>query len=782
MVLLLYSATAALLLWLTHRFVRPLSRGAAGFLFLLPFLFTGYALVAGRIYAPIDHPYKTEPLVELKEQYGIGRAHNGFLVDIYSQMIPWRKAVQWSLSHGEWPLWNPFILSGDVLAATAQPAAFSPFTLVACLLPAALSFTFSAAMGFLIGGAGAFLFARELECSEEASVVAAVGFAYSTGMAFFILWPLGFSWAFFPLLLLGARRVVHDPGMSAGVLLATTLVLLLFAGHPETVFHIVVAGTAYALLELKRRAGFRLRALGTALAAGTIALLLSAIYLLPVLEAIPQTADYASRVGAAGADHGKSGIEAAARVAADYHPFLFLRKWAKPEMLDERATSAAVGSIILALAIYAVVRLRSSATWLFAAMYLVFEVIQTEWWPIARVLQKLPLFKLALHDRLSFAAAFCLTVLAALGCEHIIRTDDRRRAAFTLSIVLAVLAGSTFAVLSFIELTGSAAVWQKRKIVGELLFLGLTVIVLLIPLRPRVAIVSIVLCLLIQRVVEEGDVYKSFPARAAYPPIPILEPLKNVERPFRITGHGYSLLPATNTLYELEDVRGYQAMTFHELVETYRIWCLRQPVWFNRVDDLTRPFLSFLNVRFAIAAASTPLPPGWRIVATTPQTVLLENENVIERAFVPRQVTLGLDSVTVVDRMAEATDFRERAWIAAEVTPFDRPNGPGRLRVRRENTAYDIDAQMDGDGWVVVSETAWAGWRAYVDGRRVKTTKANAAFLSVYLPRGRHHVRLVYLPQSFVAGRAVSLGTLIVIVSWCVWRRWRMREAAWPNG
>ena len=56
MPLLVYTATALLLLWLTHRFVCPLSRGAAAFLFLLPFLFVGPALVMNRVYAPVDRP------------------------------------------------------------------------------------------------------------------------------------------------------------------------------------------------------------------------------------------------------------------------------------------------------------------------------------------------------------------------------------------------------------------------------------------------------------------------------------------------------------------------------------------------------------------------------------------------------------------------------------------------------------------------------------------------------------------------------------------------------
>ena len=47
--------------------------------------------------------------------------------------------------------------------------------------------------------AAAFLFARELGIRESVALIAAAGWMYSTAISFFILWPLGESWALFPL-------------------------------------------------------------------------------------------------------------------------------------------------------------------------------------------------------------------------------------------------------------------------------------------------------------------------------------------------------------------------------------------------------------------------------------------------------------------------------------------------------------------------------------------------------------------------------------------------------
>src|SRR5205085_5151144 len=148
--LALYVLTATALLWLADRFVQRTSRRAMFALVTLPLAFTGYAFLSGRVYAPIDHPYKSEPLSAFKQVYGIGEAHNIALTDVSSQMLPWRRAVQLSLVRGEWPLWNPYNLAGGPLAGNGQSAPYDPFTLLACLLPILASFTYSAAMTYFI--------------------------------------------------------------------------------------------------------------------------------------------------------------------------------------------------------------------------------------------------------------------------------------------------------------------------------------------------------------------------------------------------------------------------------------------------------------------------------------------------------------------------------------------------------------------------------------------------------------------------------------------------------
>jgi uncharacterized membrane protein YfhO len=81
----------------------------------------------------------------------------------------------------------------------------------------------------------------------------------------------------------------------------------------------------------------------------------------------------------------------------------------------------------------------------------------------------------------------------------------------------------------------------------------------------------------------------------------------------------------------------------------------------------------------------------------------------------------------------------------------------------RAKLGYDLDATMQHAGWVIISETAWRGWRAYIDGRRVQYRIANHAFIGVHVPEGHHRVRLIFIPEAFTRGRAISFGTLALL-------------------
>jgi hypothetical protein len=708
-----YVVTAAALLLLWQRYVRT-SRAAALALVLLPLVFTGRAMLTNRVYAPIDLPFRYEPLATHATAYGVGAPHEIALSDLAIQITPWQSALRYALAHGEWPLWNPFILCGDVLAAAAQPAVYDPFTLLALLLPMADALTFGAALTFFLAALFTFSFARALDCSETAALVAAAGYTFSAMMAFYVGWPLARAWAFLPLVLFAVRLLVRERRMA---LLVVSLTLLIFAGHPESVLHVVTIGAAYGLFDMVRQRSWS--ALWRAVAGGIAAFGLTAIFLLPFSEAAPQSVHHLVREQFYAPTPYSALVSPEARTQRIERTFVSFAR-------DQDPLSARVGSLILALALSALFLVRRAEAWFLGGLAVAGVTIACAIPPLPHLLHRLPLFDIAINERFAFAGAFGMAVLAGMAVDA-----WRRRASWVVLATGVALGAAMF-------LTD-----VPHEPVAELVPLVLLVV------TPRRFLAPAVLALvLLQRAAEDGSIYPALPKKAFYPKVPVLARVPS-EGLFRVTGVGTTLIPNTSTLYQLEDVRGYNALTFQRLADTWRIWARPQGTWFASVDDPSRPFLSLMNVRYVLDG-----------------TRLIENPAALPRAFVPASIRYERDGETVVDAMGQATDFAARAWIeTAAYEPHDAPNGPGRVSIRRDGLAYELDAAMTRAGWVVISESAWKGWRAYVDGRRVETQFANHAFLGVHLTAGRHRVRLVYLPESFTRGRAISGATLLLCIA-----------------
>lgn len=711
---LLYLLTAFGALALARR-LTPLSWRVAAALALLPLCFTGRALLTGSVYAPLDLAYTNAPLAAVARQVGVTHTHNNALSDVYAQFIPWNVALRAAVHRGEWPLWNPYELCGEPLAGAAQSAPYHPVTLLGLLIPLAGGLTFTAAMTYLLAALSMFLFLRSLDLGELPSFFGAAAWAFSTHVVSFILTAHGLSIAVAPLVFLGGRLIARAPSIRSAAVLTFALVLLTLAGHPETELHLVTMAAAYTLFELRDR-----RTFAYALGAGLAALLLCAIHLVPMLEAIPQTREFRHR--AVGWRTHNSLVQVAHIVETNFLPFAEDASH-DDDTRHEWAGTSYAGAILFAPALAALLRARRREVWFFAALVVFGWLAGAEAPVVNDVLKRLPLFSIAVNARLIAFAAMGLCVLAAIGLES--------TGKWLVAGVALVLAAAAFP---------PTIVPAIREI------LPLLLAVACIAAFPRRIAVALTALLLIQRVAEIGGAVPTLDARAATPPLPQLRALAQSDEPFRIAGLGSTLTPNLATLFGLEDVRGYQAMTFAPLAETFPVWSVPQAVWSNRVDHASAPFLSLMNVKYIL--------DGDRIV---------ENPRALPRAFVPRIVHVGENEGTP-HQMALCFDFGDEGWIASREAPYTRLNGEGDVRVRRNGSRLQLHASLRAPAWVIVSEPAWKGWRATRARVPLRLQTGDHAFLAMYLPAGDSDVVLRYLPNGFVAGAIVSALTLLVLI------------------
>jgi len=773
--LAVYFGAAGGTLLLARRFVSPIRWTAAAFLLLGPFLLMGRALCTAGVYAPLDIAYNDYPLAALRETSGIGPGHNPTLSDVAYQEIPWRKAAREAIKTGRLPLWNRFLLAGEPLLATQQPQLFHPTTWAGLLLPLSSAWTFEMAFRCFLALLSAYLYLREIGCAGLPSLLGASGWAFCDYLVFYAGYPLSTAAAPFPLLLLGLARLARDADRRALGVTVAALLLITTAGHPETLLHAVAAGGVFFLFDLaaapRKR---RWRSLRLAAAAGILTLGLSAVFLLPFLENAPWTAEFHHRrTWFAAARRSVPIGQALERSSIDLVPYSvgeFGRGRFDPNVIDPASYA---GSLLLPLALLGFASKRREK-WPLALTGAVGVAAWAKLPGFADALAKIPVFHMALNERLAFAAAFATAGLAALGADLLVR-EPRRFRAFAISaaagaLVLLLLNLRLLPRLETIGMTTARlrehALIQLVPIAAAVILLGVTAV----RRRGRVAAACLLAILLAERRLEAGSIYPTYPASAFYPPIPLFDRIPRTE-PWRFAAIGYALVPNASALYELEDVRGYEAMTFAPLVQTFPLWCISQPVWYNRVDDPTPPFVSFLNVRYVFVPPGGGIPPGWRVLGEDTTGRLIENPAVLPRAFVPRRFVTDREPWRQMEHLKAIRDFAEAGVVEGPDEPL-RGNGAASVEIVRysaERLELEIDAKEK--ALVGTSVTRWPGWRLTVDGREKPLLVYNWAFLAFEAPPGRHRAVLRYAPRSFWLGAAISAVSLLAAAALLVRRR-----------
>jgi hypothetical protein len=763
--LVVYAGTAAVLLLLFDRFVVPLRRRVALLLALAPLLFTGKALLTGGVLAPLDIAYQAEPLHSYAAEAGIVDT-NPLLLDVVSQMLPWRQAVREAVAQGRFPLWNPYVLAGEPLLAVQQPAVLHPTTWIGLLLPPPQAWTFDLTVRLLLALACAYAFFRGTGSSELAALLGAAGWAFSDFLVFYLGYPVTTSVAVFPLLLLGLSRLADGPGRRAIGLTAAALCLLVVAGHPETLLFQVAGAGVFFLYELAAVPGRRLRAVRGSLLAGAIALGLTAAALLPFLEVLPQTWQHAARhLFYAGADRSEDLLESARRAVPSLVPYA----WGTPgksRFLSRLILPAGYAGALLVPFACAGLASRSRRRWIYAALGLAGLALNARLAGLTDLVTSLPLFDIAVADYFVFLCVFAVAALAALGLDTL--REGRGSALFaagallaTLGIVLTV----AFRAPGLREL-GMSAGYLRWRVLLQILPLVAALVLVRLPgrLAGVLPLAALVLVFAVERRLEESDVYPTFPPRAFFPPLKVLDPIPRGE-PARFAAIRYSFQPNIAAIYGIEDVRGYEAMVFGPLAETFPLWSTPMIGFYNRVDRPS-PFLALLNVRYMLVPPGHPLPEGCREIGRDRATRLCEID-ALPRAFAPRHLVWTPNPRLQMWMVSRIWDFA-RDGVAGGERPGRlawRDNGKADVRVSAygaDRMTLSIDARSP--AFVGTSIPGWHGWKLWIDGKRAPLLSFDRAFLGFEVAPGRHEAKLRYLPDGFLAGAAISLATAAALV------------------
>jgi len=738
--------------------------------------------------------------------------------DTINQFLPWKSFIVRELHQGRLPLWNPYVFSGYPFIGNPQPAMFYPLELPALAMPLELFFPFYFALHAFLAAAMMYAWAYRRTKSAWAGVVGGLAWAWCGSTAGHVLW--GFtSWVaatvYLPLGMILVERWFERRTRLTACLLAAALGLQVLAGHPQPVMFTAYFLLAYSLwltLRRYRQGSFSfdqaLLSAGLVPMAMAAAVLLSAVTLLPMLEA-----SRFSAVRAGGVDYAFAAHDSLppTHLITFIAPFFFGHPlegtfWETSTGYQEIGGAIGLLPLVLAccawrkrperrfLAIAAGITLLGalgSNTPLFKLLYLFVPGFQ--WF-------RVPARMLLLFN-------FCLAALAALGAADLLSERGKRLCKPSkwaigllvgLELVLALwlwpghqsmenllirvqrereIAPLRAESVSDMQPADARAKQLARERLGmmrssmaEAMLWTAFALALVGAVRKKGLALWAMAAGLLLLAADLGKLtwellpyQKTSEYRAtAYPETQVVRLLKQDQEPFRVLlpddviGWQYrdrhpELYPERLTVHGIQTVRGYNPVIvkhYAEYINRMQGWPADQNVggllFLPDPKRMNRPMLDALNVKYLLTYQDPPAN----------FQLLLRDEQ-------------GLG-------MYKNLQALPRAYIARDGRPAPEP-----VKITRyETNRVLIQAELESPGTLVLADVWYPGWRALVNGQERDVERYQLTFRAVPLEPGAHEVAFVYAPASFRRGALLSAFSWILLLALVLLPALRHRRAS----
>lgn len=708
------------------------------------------------------------------------------------QFIPWRELALRLVSSGQLPLWDPFLGMGAPLLANYQSALLYPPNWLLALAGPAWGQGVLVALHLIWAGWGMARLAKKLGLGELAQVVAGLSFSlsgYMVARAGFLTINAAAAWL--PWLILGAERLIESTrrGVSwSSVVVPTTMLSLGFAfqwlaGHAQTAWYslmLVLAWVIWRALE-NREDRSLLYALAGLIAAGITAFALSAVQLLPTLEYLI----HSQRSTAVGRELAMTYSFWPWRLIGLLAPNLFGNPasadyWGYGNFWED---AIYIGVLPFIMAVAAVIRgirrgrHRSSLVRLLVVTGAVAFILalgnNTPVFPF--LFDHVPTFDLfQAPTRWDLILVFNLALLAAIGVDGWGRPTGRGLYWSRLGTVGGGVV-MLFAPVGVVLLPGVEPTFVRGLVwAGGLLCLT-GILTLIHPAERSTwwhvaggAFVLLDLCLAgagLNPAIDasvfrsQGDLTGGAAGHRSYMTSEAEYKLKFEDAfPFSSFQSDIAMsalldlgIPNTLVLQGRSSANNFDPILperYSDFVERLdSVEQAQQEAIFQLMDVSTVVSLG-RDGRFQ--AAEVEDPQRARVVPNAVWS--LSEQETLDRVMAP---DFNPDEVVVLEGVgvSRSADVRGEAVILQGINP-------NRVEVR---------VSSDGDGWLVLSDLWYPGWRAFVDDRPADMLRADDLFRAVDIPKGEHIVRFEYSPTSFWIGLGLSAAAWLILLS-VLWR------------
>lgn len=783
-------------------------------LYLLIAIAALYQIFLGRVYQPQGYldqsfPWRYEHTgTELTtEGLDVG---NPWLVDAALFVGPQDAVIEHYLSQGEFPLWNPRQFSGHPLLANSQSEMLYPVKIaLTTLFSRENAHNFYLFLHLWFAGPMFYLFAR-LHHSRRAAFVGGLTWMLGGFSAHYLESKMGVVAVTFPLTMFATEMLLRQPGGRRACLLGLCGGYLFLTAHKQFTLYVYLMAGVYFLARLaaERTKQQWYRPFLWAIPSLLMAFLLGAPLLAPYLSLGMQAERGVAPLAALFAEN---------RLFPETLITLFLPEfWGSPQTgfyLSRMASATQtpieltnhIGVCGMLLAVIGLFRRNfQSRFFSIASIYLILATsIQIFYWPLYKFV---PVMNLLTPSRILMLLHFSLAMLACHGLGQLENGRGGRRAAVTYISLVAIVGWWIWQVTSeslffqrcmqhwydsgvltartpnfsntedYLRLmvaavpkfytVGNPAIWLP-------LLCGLALLIYssnLSPSRKAVVLVLAIameLCFFLNRwnpTVEKGQTYPRFPA---------LEVIEGVTH--RVVGIWTPAPPNGLTAYELSTPAGYDSVRSGRYVLFFKVWqqneLLQYQICFARPrGPLFWKWCTMVGVQYVYTSPhwNGEIPPQWELVYDR-ELKVYKNPEKVEKAWLVSGWTSVPNQDRALRKMLEPTFDPGTSAVVETELPSHSGQGVGgkaELVTYSANTV-ELAVTANSKSLLVINDSYYPDWVAYVDGQQKPIYPTNAAFRGIFLEKGEHRVELRFKPKSLTVGWILfGVGVLLGAVLW----------------
>ena len=797
----------------------------AGGLLALLLIYFWPVVIQGRALLPTDHLFYYDPVWRSFATDG-GRSSNPRQLDIVAQFYPYMQFSHDAIQQGEFPLWNPFYLTGHQYFAGFQPALLFPLNWIFFLGDPKAAWGLTAIIRLWLAALFTYAYLREVKVGVWGALIGAITFSLSGYFVVRLHYTIANAQIWLPLLLWLTERMIKQPRLLWVPLCAAVFGVQFLAGHPETSFSLALVWALYALYRLvntvqdTKRPQAALKPAALLILSAVLGTMIASVQWVPFIDLLEGSATLSNRADVLAGDWspsppvsqvGRYLLAGATVLLPNFFGTPLDRSWWSPLLesysylfkVNYFTQTRYLGLIPLWLAGVGLTTRWRDRPVAFLSVLAVLSLLLELRLPVVSLLYEIPPFSLTAGNLTPNTYMTGVAILAAFGADTLARKRGVvTRRAWTALLILCLLTLALALVMYFtVENWNLDQLLQRRKSHSTMLDLyrpftwrlysplvfGFAAVGLYYAyyrrwLRRPLVMGATVLLVAAELYAFGSDYNPTLPPDKVFPETAAIRFLREQAGLQRVNGLTLALKPNSGLVTGLYTIDGYEDLArtryLHFLGGNMRAWTREGDTLI--LEDQAERLLDLTSVRYVVIPQSRlegKSGQAYPLVFEDEHVYVFENVDALPRASVVHRAEVAPNQEASLSRVY-ADDFDPHRSVVLEIDPGSttsieamQPDDEagftdGSAQIV-EYGLHDITvtANLGQDGYLVLTDAYDPDWQASVDGGPVPLLRANDVFRAVAVPAGEHTITFHYEPRAVQVGLYVTVAGLALMIA-----------------